>query len=302
MRRSPLSYAILAALALAAAGCGGSAGSEPDLAFVSTRDGDYAIYGMRADGSDQRRLSKSDGVSGSSPRKLFFQVDPAWSPDGRSIAFASKRRGTFDIFVMAVDGTGTRRLTATQDDDAHPSWSPDGTRIVFQRGAGPLYVVSARGGRAQRLGDDVAEETHPAWSPDGRWIVYVRREPGSSSRDLWLVHPNGLGPRRLTHLQSRVYEPAWSPDSRQVAFVNSSEETNFDLFVVRFVGEAVRRLTRSASDEFAPSWSPDGSEIAFGRNGSIVVSDLNGHEETLTDSIQNDSSAVWRPMQPSSSG
>src|SRR6266545_8347032 len=102
---------LVAFAALLVAGCGGSSPKgPPDLLFVSTRDGDYAIFGADAEGKHVRRLTKERGDP-SNPDGLFFQVDPTWSPDGQQIAFASHRDGTSRIYVMKADGSGTRRLT-----------------------------------------------------------------------------------------------------------------------------------------------------------------------------------------------
>ncbi len=112
-------------LALVLASCGGSEEADPDLILVSTRDGEYALFGMSASGSDEQRLTDAE-VDPSTPQGLLFQTEPAWSPDGSTIAFVSKRSGTSDLYAMNEDGSGTRRLTSTKDDDAQPSWSPDG--------------------------------------------------------------------------------------------------------------------------------------------------------------------------------
>ena len=134
--------------ALLLAACGGSDDSDPDLLFVSTRDGDYAIYSMSASGDDQQRLTDTE-VDPSTPQGLLFQTEPAWSPDGSTIAFASKRSGNSDLYAMDADGSGTRPLTKTKEDDAQPDWSPDGERIVFSRGSPTrLFVMNADGVRS----------------------------------------------------------------------------------------------------------------------------------------------------------
>lgn len=191
--------ALAAILALSLAACAGNdEPAAPGLVFVSTRDGDYAIYSMDADGGGEERLTEGK-ADPSTPQGLFFQIDPAVSPDGKLIAFASKRGGTFDLYAMATDGTGTRRLTSTPDDDGHPTWSPDGRQIAFERGIpGDLYVMNADGSGARRIGDDTAPELQPAWSPDGRWIAYLSDRSGEY--EVWLRPADGSGPeRRVTN-------------------------------------------------------------------------------------------------------
>ena len=98
-----LACLVVACLAIVAAGCGGSGAVGEEIVFVSTRDGDYALFGMNRDGSDQGRITEDKGDP-STPRGLLFQLDPAWSPDGRQIAFASSREGSLDVYVMDADG------------------------------------------------------------------------------------------------------------------------------------------------------------------------------------------------------
>jgi TolB protein len=281
--------------ALLLASCGGSNDSGPDLVFVSTRDGDYSIYALSTSGGGERRLTDDD-VDPSTPQGLFFQIEPAWSRDGSTIAFASKRSGTFDLFAMNADGSGTRHLTSTKEDDTQPDWSPDGERIVFARGSsGRLFVIGADGAGARRLTGEEVEETEPAWSPDGRWIAYVRKEPGTSIRELWLVRPDGSKGRPLTRLGGVAQAPSWSPDGRRIVFSANVDDNRFDICTVGADGKGVRRLT-SDEDSFEPAWSADGKTIAFSKGGAIFAIDVEtGDERMLTDPKNNDSSPAWRP-------
>ena len=295
MRAAGPLVAIGTALLLAA--CGGSDDSDPDLLLVSTRDGDYAIFAMSTSGGDEQRLTDAD-VDPSTPEGLLFQIEPAWSPNGSTIAFASKRSGTFDLYAMNADGSDTRRLTSTKDDDVQPDWSPDGTRIVLTRGSpGRLFVMYADGAGARRITKEEVDETEAAWSPDGRWIAYSRREPGTSIRELWLVRPDGSEPRALTKLGGVAQAPAWSPDGRRIVFSANTGEGGFDLYTVGADGKNVKLVT-SGEDAFEPAWSPDGKTIAFSEAGAIVAIDVaTGEERTLTDPENNDSSPTWNPEQ-----
>jgi Tol biopolymer transport system component len=256
---------------------------------------------MNADGDRQRRLTRQKGEP-STQTGLFFQTEPAWSPDGRRIAFASRRSGSFQIFVMRADGSGTRRLTSTTADDQNPTWSSDGSEIAFDRGSpGDIYVMKTDGTQAHRIGDDFADEGDPAWSPNGRWIAFSRRTPGTTAREIWLVHPDGSGRHRLTRRSALSEAPAWSPDGRQIAFSTETSSGNEDIeiYTVALAGGSPRRLTSSVpTGAYEPSWSPDGKRIAFSSDGSIYAVATNGNEDRLTDPKGNDSSPVWNPRPP----
>ena len=288
-----------ACFVLLVAGCGGGSGSPGDaMVFVSSQDGDYAIYGMSADGSNQGRLTDERGDL-STLEGVQYQTEPAWSPDGTKIAFASAREGSFDIYVMNRDGTGATRLTSTKQNDQHPTWSPDGSRIAFSRfsDVDHLYVMNADGTGTRRLtDDDLTAEAEPAWAPDGNWIAYSHRESGSDFREIWVVRPDGTGRRAVTKLNAKSYTPTWAPDSKRLAFSSNHDATLYDIFTVTVDGTNVRRVVSSETDAFEPAWSPDGSEIAFSRDGAIVVTTLAGVEQQLTDPEDNDSSPEWNPV------
>lgn len=299
MRRLVTIVSCLAPLAVLVAGCGGesAAGPETEIAFVTTRDGDYAIYGMRADGSGEGRLTRDDDGDGSTPAETFFQVEPAWSPDGKRIAFASQRSGRSHIYVMDADGSGTKQLTTGGHDDVNPTWSPDGSRLAFERDR-TLWVMAADGTGARRFTRALGgEERDPSWSPDGKWVAYVYRKPGFTAREIWRVRPDGSGGRELTKLNVNSTTPAWAPDSRRITFSSNANDNRYQVYEIRSDGTGLRRLTFQPGEYFDPSWSPDGSLLLLERDGVVYVRNADAIEEPLTDG-PNDSSPTWRPVVP----
>jgi len=298
---------LLAALGLVAcaaslAGCGGGGGKpRPDLIFVSTKSGVYDIYAVNADGSRQARLTRGKTGSATSNGGLFYATDPAWSRDGRLIAFTSTRDRIPRIFVMDADGKNVHPLTPAGLVAGQPSWSPDGTRVVFVAGdASQLEIVNADGTGLHRVTNSpvqVVKETNPTWSPDGRWIAYIRAETGRPIKEIWLVHPDGTANHQLTNLQASSDNPAWSPDSKRLVFSSNVKSNQFGIYTLSVKGGQPQIVSLTTIDEIDPSWSPDGKRIAYSRDGSIVTVNPDGSgEKVITNPNDNDSSPVWNPI------
>jgi len=147
------------------------------------------------------------------------------------------------IFVVRPDGTGLRQVThGKQSDDFDPSWSPNGTKIVFGSDRRPaaqyLFVINPNGRGLRQLtsGGDSGRngsfsDGTPAWSPDGQAIAFASDRSGES--EIWLVNRNGTHLRRLTRRGGN--DPAWSPDGRQIAF-DSRRNGNYAIYVMRADG------------------------------------------------------------------
>ena len=185
-----------------------------------------------------------------------FDTTPAWSPDGTKLAFGSDLPGPYGdygrIFIVNRDGTGLRQLTPETTDytnDGGPSWSPDGTRLVFTRN-GELFLINADG--TGLISTGVSGE-YPAWSPDGTQIAY-----GSNGAGYLGLFAMDLSyrPRRLTIPVVADQIPRWSPDGLQLVF-QRVEGGVFHLYKIRADGSGVTRLSTVTQDESWPSWSPN---------------------------------------------
>ena len=142
----------------------------------------------------------------------FNDGDPAWSPDGRQIAFSSDRDGNREIYVMGADGGSVRRLTDHPAWDGHPYWSPDGSRILFESNRGPgqtfeVLTMLANGRRLRRLTVNDVDDKHPSWSPDGTSVIFESHRDGRMG--LFLIRADGAGERNLTPQLSRAQHPSW---------------------------------------------------------------------------------------------
>lgn len=199
--------------------------------------------------------------------RLFARAGkaPAWSPDGRRIAYvAPAELGATDLYVADADGSHRAPLTRSEaSDEFSPDWAPDGRSLVVERN-GILVVVRADGAVERVL----TAGREPAWSKSGR-IAFVSDRSGSE--DLYAIDSTGRGLRRLTTSPAVESAPAWSPDGRRLAFV-SADGLAVDLYVLNLAAGSVAQLTADPFTEGSPAWSADGRTIAFVSNRSGVES------------------------------
>ena len=193
------------------------------IAFVSDRDRLLDIHGfptseiyvMDADGENPQNLTNNPADDWS----------PSWSPDGKRIVFMSYRDGHFigdfeeitsEIYVMDADGGNQQRLTENRKNDWSPSWSPDGTRIVFSSDRKgdwvnyEIYVMDADGGNLQRLTENRNNDWSPSWSPDGKRIAFSSDRKGDfESFEIYVMDADGGNQQNLTNHPRNDGSPAW---------------------------------------------------------------------------------------------
>jgi len=197
---------------------------------------------------------------------------PTPTPIGR-IVYEDDRTGNDEIYVSNSDGSGEQRLTDHPADAWLPTWSPDGTRIVFtsnrdavREGWGQLYIMNADGSNLTRLTHTERNDEHPSWSPDGSRVAF------HSGCGLAVINADGSNWTTLVEARDDlcVSLPTWSPDSRRIAFrsltsFEGSGPYQHDIYVVNNDGSELLKLAAFTSEEGGRYvvWSPDGSQVAF---------------------------------------
>jgi dipeptidyl aminopeptidase/acylaminoacyl peptidase len=201
---------------------------------------------------------------------------PAWSPDGKLIAFNSQRDGDYEIYLMNADGSEQTRLTVNPASDRRPTWLADRSKILFNSdrdGNHNIYMMNPDGTDQTRLTEHPADDRRAAWSPDGALIAFDTDRDGNT--EIYVMNADGSDPVRLTYNAQTDQAPRWSPDGKQIAYF-SQRDGDPEIYVMDTDGSNQRRLTASRGWDFMPFWSPDASKIAFdsrrdGRRGICVM-------------------------------
>jgi Tol biopolymer transport system component len=189
------------------------------------------LFISNADGSAERPLTQ--------PGSLDY--NPSWSQKGDWIVFTSERAGSADLFRIHPDGTGLERLTEDPAYDDQAAFSPDGTRIVLVStragGRANLWILDTASHKATPLTSGNGGDFRPSWSPDGAWIAFSSDRdsdfPPSKGRwerlhlvDIYLIHPDGTGLKRLSQHGGFCGSPKWMPDSKAVVtYCMSAQDT-----------------------------------------------------------------------------
>ena len=235
------------------------------IVFTSRRDGNFEIYSMNPDGSDQINLTQHRANDAS----------PVWSPTGEQILFTSDRGGIEDLYLMDPDGTNARQVFRKSIGREYPTWSPDGKALAYHRfHTFSIYTASIDGKDETKL----TEGLWPAWSPNSSEIAFM------ASKFFWDDNGNLRLPKvnvQIINLQTHVEEellpgeiwmrfPVWAPDSAQIAFAWSGRQDEVnrvgDAMGIYVVNRDSSGLKKVADGNAAyPTWSPHGNELIYNK-------------------------------------
>lgn len=235
------------------------------IAFVSDRDGERLtgtvetrtvkeIYICDYDGANQRRVTVNRSLN----------INPTWSPDGRSLAYTSYRRGAPDIFIsMIYQGTIENPLHSKGEENFLPVWSPDGTKIAFQSnrdGNAEIYVMNRDGSGIRRITTHPASDATPTWSPSGKQLAFTSDRSGSPQ--IYVVDTDGLNLRPMTS-ESYCDRPTWSPAPYNEIAYSARTGPGFDIKVLDIATRERRQLTFGEGSNESPAYAANGRHIAF---------------------------------------
>ncbi|XP_057469473.1 uncharacterized protein LOC130758546 [Actinidia eriantha] len=233
------------------------------------------LYVVNRDGSGLRQVYTGTAFS------------TAWDPKRQGVVYAgvgptfASEETKVDVISINVDDDDStyKRLTKGGKNNAFPSPSPDGKWVVFRSGRSGhknLYIMDALDGEEaglHRLTEGPWTDTMCNWSPNGDWIAFAsdRENPGSGSYELFMVHPNGTGLKKVVQSGSggRTNHPWFSPDGKNIVFTTdyaavSAEPISNphhyqpygDIFTIRLDGSGIRRLTHNSFEDGTPAWGP----------------------------------------------
>ena len=256
---------------------------EGRIVYTSFRDNDYEIYVVNVDGTGEVRLTDAIGSD----------TNPSWSNDGSTIAFQTERNGSEEIYLVGDDGSNLRKVA----DGAYPSFSPDGSQIVYEYNE-DIWVINVDGTNPVQLTTNGGFDGEPSFSPDGTQILYVSdRDDGDW--EIYVMDIDGTNQQRLTFHEGYDQEPEFSPDGYEITFSRVVDGIDVDVYVMEPDGSNIRQLTEDA-DSYSSSWSPNGAGVVYtsstnGKDEIFIMDSYGGNVIQVTNGGYN-SRPEWSPF------
>ena len=231
------------------------------IAYITVREAaDGPLHTLEvadADGHNARALLES-----SQPL-----LSPAWSPDGRQIAYVSFEGRRPAIFIQDVPSGRRERIAAFAGINSAPAWSPDGQKLAMtlsRDGNTEIYVMELKTGALRRLTRHRAIDTEPAWSPDGQKLAFTSDRSGAPQ--IYEIDARGGEPRRVSFAGDYNARPEYAPDGRTMALVHGADGA-YRIGLLDLGNGFIRPLSETGLDE-SPSFAPNGAMIIYATTGA----------------------------------
>lgn len=266
---------------------------DTQIAFVSRRTikDRGEIFIMDWDGQQLRRVTRNGRGNNA----------PAWSPDGKWLAYSSFKSNTPGVFVLPTNGGREFRVSSDNSQAIGGNFSPDSRYFAYAQLTGrnyEIYLYDMFNKARKRLTRNFGIDVSPAFSPDGKKIVFSSGRSGGPQ--IYVMDANGSNTRRITFKGNYNTEPEWSPRGDRIVFTGRvTDGSSIDIVTINPDGSDLRRLTGGQRRNESPTWSPDGRNISFSSDRSgrkyIYVMTSAGTELTR---LQPGQEPAWSPVLP----
>jgi TolB protein len=263
------------------------------IVFTCTRTELNQLCMVKPTGGDVARLTG----------EITHDFYPAFSPDGKSILFASNRDGNYELYLKVLDGDLLLQLTENIGEVSSAAFSPDGKQIAFSNSVAgkpsSLWTVDQEGKHALLLYEGQGNVVSPSWSPNGKSIAFAMSSATAlETYEIFILdlETNQIAPVTKGHLNNTGGSVDWSPDGKSLLLFAGTPGDN-DIYILELVSGEIKQLTDGGNNA-APSWSPDGRWIVFNsmrassENANIFIMRPDGSDVRQ---LTNDGEPNWQP-------